>query len=613
MLGRKRLAIPGTCVLVLVLVGLAFLLENWRQFDLELESTRWLGLAYLAILIWAPILIYPLAWRDGLRFRLRVFLCLLPAFLWWLTELGVRLRWHSLAESLWLVMSPFQIGHLVLLSLAIALAHLGCKVVTRQPLHFGRGVLVVFGLVLGAVLVPLSALPFLNGYEALFLSKLYPNSMPLPGRLEATAVSPVNTDLPNIVFILSDDHRYDFSGFAGHPYVETPNLDRLAAEGVTFNRAYVTTSLCSPSRASFLTGTTPYRHGVWNNFTPWSEQNRTFFEYFKMAGYRTGFIGKWHMPGGELPEIAGLDHFVSFTNMMGQGQYEWNPMIANGVEEESRTRYIATELTDRALAWLGEDTSSPFVLYLAHKSVHGPFTPDRQDQGRYDAKLAGVPNESHLWSHQSRAQYTHGTPYALDSSIKRYAESVYSMDREIGRVLDALQKMNLEENTVVIYTSDNGYLWGEHQLVDKRWAYEESIRVPLIVRWPGSQVSAGSTLHQIVANIDIAPTLLDLAGISPPDYMEGESLLLLLEAADTEWRDEFLYSYIFEPPWPTPTSAALVTERYKLIKTEWKGYELYDLQDDPREQENLTDDAQVQNIKRDLIGRLSAALAPHKN
>lgn len=609
--GLKKRAFTGSLFLVLVLMALSLTIENWRQFGLELEATRWLGIAYLTVLIGAPLLIYPLAWHDGLRFRYRVALSFFPAFGWWLTELGVRLRWHSLPESLWLVASPFQIAHLVALSLAVAMAHLGYKLATRQQLHYQRGVLIVLGLALGVLLIPFSALPFLNGYEALFLSERYPERKTLPGRLGVGEVNPVQGDLPNIVVILSDDHRYDFSGYAGHPYVETPNLDRLAAQGVMFNRAYVTTSLCSPSRASILTGTTPYRHGVWNNFTPWSEQNRTFFEYLKAAGYRTGFVGKWHMPGGELPEIAGLDHFVSFTNMMGQGQYEWNPMIANGVNEESRTRYIATELTDRAVDWIKQVGSSPFVLYLAHKSVHGPFTPDRPDRGRYQSRDPGVPAESHLWSHQSKAQYTHGTPYALDSGIRRYSEAIFSMDREIGRLLDALEEMNLEDDTVVIYTSDNGYLWGEHQLIDKRWAYEESIRVPLIIRWHAAKVPAGNALNHIVANIDLAPTLLDLAGIPRPHYMEGQSLLPLLQAAEIEWREELLYSYIFEPPWPTPTSTALVTERYKIIETEWLGYELYDLHSDPQEQENLIYAEHTQGMERDLIDRLKAAKESH--
>jgi N-acetylglucosamine-6-sulfatase len=375
---------------------------------------------------------------------------------------------------------------------------------------------------------------------------------------------------------------------------------------VRFTRAYATSALCSPSRASFLTGVEPERHGVWNNFTPWSDGNRTFFEYLSQAGYATAFIGKWHMPG-RLPVLRGVDHFVTFTNFGGQGSYEWCPLVVDGREEPSRTRYIATELTDRALAWLSEVEGRPFALLLSHKNVHSDFRPDEPERDRYRAAPLAPPEGAHPWIHLTNAQYTHLTFLSLDASIRRYAESVASMDREIGRVLDFLAEGGLDRNTLVIYTSDNGYLWGEHGLADKRWAYEESIRIPLLVRYPASGHAAGGAVDRIVANIDVAPTLLALAGIPAPAHMQGRSLLPLLADPSAEHRDALLYRYFFEPPYPTPTIRALVTPRHKYVAYDRLPPELFDLQADPHEQTNLAGGAAAP-LEAELAAQLAALL-----
>jgi len=580
------IAVVSGCAALAVL---ALALDYWQQLGLSLEATRWIGIAYVALIHVAPALIYPSVYRHIPRFPTRVGLCLTPAICWWLSELMMRMRWHSFAEALWLVISPFLLVQLLLMLMVIGLAHVlvtllhGNKLRLKQVLIYSSVMVAVVAMVL------LNFSFFFTGYQSLFQAELLPEPELHPGRLDPESAATSKTELPNILFILSDDHRYDFSGYAGHPFIETPNIDQLAEEGVIFDRAYVSTALCSPSRASFLTGVSPYQHGVWNNFTPWSEQNRTFFEYLRPAGYSTAFIGKWHMPGGKLPEIAGLDHFVSFTNMGGQGTYEWNPMIVNGREVPSRTRYIATELTDYAIEWIEQQTG-PFVLYLSHKSVHASFQPDEPDVDRYAGEDAHVPEGAHLWSAHTRNQYVHLTRTPLDTSIRRYGEAIHSMDREIGRLLNRLSELGLEQNTLVIYTSDNGYQWGEHDLTDKRWAYEESIRIPFIMRLPGNEQHRGQRNSNIIANTDVAATFLDAAGIESPDYMEGQSLLQLLDDPDTDWRDHFFYSYFYEPPYPTPTSFALVTDRFKLIETTWKGMELYDLQSDPREQRNLAND-----------------------
>ncbi|MGH0037872.1 MAG: sulfatase-like hydrolase/transferase [Myxococcota bacterium] len=592
--------------------GLALLaasLDHGLDWGLGRGALDVAGRVYFALLLLAPLVVYPLAWRAGLAGRTRVALSLLPGFLWWLTEIPVRLAGHSPAEALWLVMSPVNLAHLYLVGVAVAFADLGCRMAVRlrggAALRRTRvaAAATVLALLLGPLAVLGSIPVFLNGYRALFQQDLLPRPESFPGPLAEGRSGPgtPRDALPNVVFILSDDHRWDFAGHAGHPFAETPALDRLAAEGVRFERAYVTSSLCSPSRASFLTGMHPHRHGVWNNFTPWSDRNRTFLEYLSRAGYATAFIGKWHMPGG-LPELRGVDHFVTFTNLGGQGRYEWCPLVVDGQEEPSRTRYIATELTDRALAWLGANHERPFALVLSHKNVHAGFTPDEPDRGSAGEVRIAWPPGAHPWTHMLDAQYTHLSFAPLDDLVRRYAEAIRSMDREIDRVLRFLDARGLAHDTLVVYASDNGYLWGEHGLVDKRWAYEESIRIPLLVRFPASGHAPGTLREQLVANIDLAPTLLDLAGVAIPERMQGRSWLPLLRGPDSDsdsdsesdpaaaFRESLLYSYFFEPPYPTPSIRALVTSRYKYVESDGRPPELFDLEADPREQRNLLDD-----------------------
>lgn len=605
--GHKMSSVLKTIsAIVLLLASLALALDYWAMLGLPLEATRWIGIVYVSLLVLAPIVIYPLVWRKPSSLRLRIVLSLIPMLIWTLSEFFLRYSWHDFFEALWLTLSPFFLGHLVISFILMAIAHFACLVVSRQKLSILKGGAIVACLMVAFVVPASLFFPFAKAFNATFQAGLMPVPKNMPGRLDPNTVKSDVTQKPNIVFILSDDHRFDFSGYAGHPFIETPNIDTIAAQGVVFTRAYVGTSLCSPSRASFLTGVTSNKHGVWNNFTPWSDKNRTFFEYLKAVGYATAFIGKWHMPGNKLPEIAGLDHFVSFTNMGGQGQYEWNPLIVNGKEQASQTRYIATELTDRAMTWIEQNKAQPFVLYLSHKSVHAPFLPNEGDKQKYQAEDANVPEEAHLWSAQTDAQYVHLTTTPMDQSIKRYGEAIHSMDREIGRLLAQLKSLDLEENTIVIYTSDNGYQWGEHQLTDKRWAYEESFRIPFVMRWPGSGLVPGSKIDRIVGNIDVAATFLDLAGIEIPDYMDGLSLLKLIQDKDAPWRKYFHYSYYFEPPYPTPTTHAVVSQEFKLITTDWHGVELYDMKADPKEKNNLAGLADYQIIEKQMMAQLNA-------
>lgn len=444
---------------------------------------------------------------------------------------------------------------------------------------------------------------------------------------------------PNIIVILSDDHRHDYFSGAGHSFVRTPALDRLAGEGVRFTNAFVTTSLCSPSRASFLTGQYASTHGVRNNFTPWNPAKETFIETLADSGYAGAFIGKWHMPGG-LPDLDGLDEFVSFTAQDGQGVYYNCPLVVNGRREESRVPYLTTELTNRAIDFVREHEAEPFVLYLSHKAAHANFLPAREFEGIYDHVHVPAPDRGHPWIQASKGQMNHGMLRPLPALVRDYAETITSMDAEIGRLLDTLDELELTGETMVIYTSDNGYMWGEHGLVDKRWAYETSIRIPWILRYPpltdtasagGSRAADAVTpprelppreLPQMVLNIDLAPTLLDLAGLPVPESMQGESLLPYLRNPGAAGREAFLYEYFLDFPFPVPPLQAVRTREHKLVDYDSRRRdELFDLREDPGERDNLlrrpsrgsgsvSPSARADRLRRELEGLADAARRP---
>ncbi len=356
-----------------------------------------------------------------------------------------------------------------------------------------------------------------------------------PGRRAAPAAPP-----RNIVFILSDDHRYDFIGFheRAPDFLETPSLDRLAAEGAHVRNAFVTTALCSPSRASILTGQYAHRHGVVDNTSPIPEGTVFFPEALREAGYRTAYIGKWHLGEVDDSPQPGFDHWVSFR---GQGVYE-NPVLnVNGDRQESRG-YTTDILTDLALEWLErhrtEAGDRPFFLYLSHKAVHAEFVPAARHRGRY-AKVA-IPSpetmadtetarrEKPRWVREQRYSW-HGVEHMyhgamqFDDFYRAYAETLLALDESIGRVMAYLERAGLSDSTLVVYMGDNGFLLGEHGLIDKRNAYEESMRVPMLA-WAPGLIPRGSAVQTVVRNIDVAPTLLGIAGL-PASRMDGRSVL----------------------------------------------------------------------------------------
>jgi N-acetylglucosamine-6-sulfatase len=433
---------------------------------------------------------------------------------------------------------------------------------------------------------------------------------------------------PNVVFILIDDLRYDTLGYMGHPFVETPHIDALSKGGMQFTNAFVTTSLCSPSRASFLTGRFMHNHKVVDNADRMPKGTVTFPKLLQQAGYETAFIGKWHMGGSSDAARPGFDHWVSFR---GQGTYapSKQSLNVNGTQVP-RQKYMTDELTDYATEWL-EDRAidKPFLLYLSHKGVHGLYDPAPRHRDRYqDANFAAPTTMANtpqnyagkpMWVQDQRNSW-HGVefPYygrskqSVAEMYKHYCEMILSIDDSVGRVMQALRARGVERETVVLFTSDGGHFWGEHGLIDKRCAYDESMRIPLLAYCP-SLIKAGTQCDALVANIDVAPTLLKLAGVEVPKSCDGKSFASLLDdpSAVDSWRNTLLYEYYWEPSFPqTPTMFALRSNRYKLIQYHgiWDTDELYDIVKDPRETHNLIREAKheqrTSQMRRELHQRL---------
>ncbi len=444
---------------------------------------------------------------------------------------------------------------------------------------------------------------------------------------------------PNLVLILCDDHRADAMGFVGHPFLETPHMDRMARDGVYFKNAFVTTSLCSPSRASILTGLYAHNHGVIDNYHPVREDLVFFPELLQSAGYETAFIGKWHMGGDHDDPQRGFDHWLAFK---GQGTYwpdgrgttrvvpqtRYDGFNLNG-ERVPQRGYITDELTDYALEWLdGRSTEKPFFLYVSHKAVHSDFVAADRHRGRYASESLVLPDEYRAepppeanrpaWLRNQRNS-RHGVDFGynldgfdVEAYYRRYCESLLAVDDGLGRIIDRLAERGMLENTIVVYMGDNGFQFGEHGLIDKRVAYETSIRVPLIMLAP-DRLKAGTVVDEVVANIDVAPTLLAAAGIRPDVSMDGRSFwpIAATGAPEEPWRDVLLYEYYWEWNYPqTPTIHAVRGERYKFIRYHgvWDTDELYDLEEDPLEIRNLIRSPEHAAIARRMKTRLFEVL-----
>jgi arylsulfatase A-like enzyme len=476
---------------------------------------------------------------------------------------------------------------------------------------------------------------------------------------------------PNIIFVFTDDHATQAIGAYGDrlaPLDPTPNIDRLAREGMMFRRAFVTNSICAPSRAVILTGLHSHLNGVYTNAERFDSSQVTFPQLLQEGGYQTAMVGKWHLKS----DPVGFDYWEVLP---GQGVY-YNPDFRTVEGAVRDTGYVTDLITDKALAWLERrDASRPFMLMYQHKAPHREWYPGPDHLTKYDGVSIPEPAtlfddyegrtsatrtqemtiadhmrlsyDLKLWPNlvDPEEQLTRGTrrmrermtpeqlaawesAYDPKSSAfnddpptgedlvrwkyQRYMEdylaSIASVDDNLGRLLDYLDEHGLAENTVVVYSSDQGFYLGEHGWFDKRWMYEESFRTPLIVRWPG-RVHAGNENTDLVQNLDFAPTFLDLAGIQPPEFMQGRSLVPLLEGQNpADWRDAIYYQY-FEFPGVHAVQRhyGVRTDRYKLIHyyliDEW---ELFDLEQDPNELQSVYGDPDYASIQGQLEERLMA-------
>lgn len=434
---------------------------------------------------------------------------------------------------------------------------------------------------------------------------------------------------PDIVFVLVDDLRWDAFSFMGHPFVKTPNIDRLRSQGAMMANAFCTTSLCGPSRATFLTGTYDSRNGVVDNqgaeyvpaITP------PFTVELQKAGYRCAFMGKWHMADSDEPR-PGFDYWLSFR---GQGVYN-DPLFNINGKHVQEYGYTTDLLTDYAIDFIRKQpVDQPFFLEISHKAVHEPFTPPPRDKDiwggptlavkkpeSYDDTFAGKAvwqRREHVfddrWDRRDRDWAKVEVPAAIPTEPftrgEWYAEQlrcVAAVDEDLGKVIDLLKERGTLDRTLIVVAGDNGYFHGEHRRWDKRVFYDEAMRIPMIFFYP-KEIAPATTVKQLVANVDFAPTILDFAGIKKTPVMQGESMRPLLEGRTVPWRKAVFYEYWVDLVHSIPTTVAVRTDHYKFVRfPEINDLdELYDLERDPHEMVNLVADRAYADV-RDTMEKL---------
>ena len=449
---------------------------------------------------------------------------------------------------------------------------------------------------------------------------------------------------PNLIVILIDDLRFDETGASGHPYMKTPHIDRLANEGAKFVNAFHTTPLCSPNRASILTGQYASRHGIIDNVGRDAMSHRlpNYHLELQRLGYETAHIGKWHM-GNDASPRPGYDHWVSFR---GQGKIT-NPVFWEDGGERMVEGYVSDLLSDRAVDYVRRKRKKPFALFFAHKAVH-PDVQQKQDgtidvstmqgyvlpqrhrdlyQGQtYPMRpsvrpLDEVLRDKPAWKEVFELRNTPASRAFLEAmrtgtqdEIRSRAAMMASVDEGVGRLLKALEDTRQLERTCIVFLGDNGFFFGEHGLgAERRFPYEEGIRTAFFVRYP-KRIAAGSRFEQMVLAIDIAPTMVELAGGKPGAQVQGRSLVPLMKGRGRKWRQSFLMEYFNESAWPWIVGMsykAVRTERHKLIHWVHKDGvdELYDLARDPYEMTNVIGDAGYQQVHKGLVKELRKLVA----
>ncbi|WP_420868323.1 sulfatase [Aestuariivivens sediminis] len=485
---------------------------------------------------------------------------------------------------------------------------------------------------------------------------------------------------PNIVFIMSDDHAYQAISAYNSTLIQTPNIDRLASEGMLFTNASVTNSICAPSRAVILTGKHSHINGKIDNLSPFDTTNVTFPQLFKTAGYQTAMFGKLHF--GNNPK-----GFDEFKILPGQGDY-YNPKFITSTGDTIVKGYVTDIITDLTIDWMDKrrDTTKPFLLMYLHKAPHRSWLPAQRHYTRYSKKTFPLPStlfddystrgtaaktaemnllkHMHLGYDNKLTQETFNTLNMDDTglrngAIKRMSEeqkaqwdSIYNpindefiaqfptmtdstlmvwkyqrymqdylgciaaVDENVGRLLQYLDTHQLSDNTVVVYTSDQGFYLGEHGWFDKRFMYNESFKTPLLIKWP-HKIHPGTTQTELVQNLDFAQTFLEIAGIQAPEDMQGKSLVPLLKGEKERWDRDAVYYHYYEYPAEHAVKRhyGIATKSYKLIHyyydvDEW---ELYDNEKDPHELNNVYENPDYADIVKDLKAKLETLRIQYKD
>jgi arylsulfatase A-like enzyme len=470
---------------------------------------------------------------------------------------------------------------------------------------------------------------------------------------------------PNIILIVSDDHAYQALSAYGSKLINTPNIDRIGKEGATMQKAYVTNSVCSPSRAVMLTGKYSHQNGLRDNGTFFDSTQQTFPKILQQAGYKTAVVGKWHL----WSQPTGFDYW---NILPAQGHY-YNPSFIKMGKDTAYTGYVTDVITDLSLNWIGQNKDDPFCLLLFHKAPHRNWMPplkylnrfndtifelpknfydDYKDRLglqrqqitvakaldiRYDSKIPCdtcavpeinnwapaefqreierlTPSEKRVWDAAYASEVAQFNNIKTDDErirfqyqryLEDYLRCILSVDDNVGRVLDYLEKNKMAENTIVIYVSDQGFYLGEHGLYDKRFMYEESFRTPMLIRFP-KQVKAGQKNDAFALNLDIAPSLLDWIGLPVPGDMQGVSMKKLLQKGkDKTWRREIYYHY-YERSFGLTPHYGVRTNRYKLLHFYGavNSWELYDLKKDKSEMHNLVNDPEYAKVIERLKTRI---------
>ncbi|QQE13864.1 sulfatase [Planctomycetota bacterium] len=478
---------------------------------------------------------------------------------------------------------------------------------------------------------------------------------------------------PNIVFIFSDDHALRAIGAYGSGLNETPNIDRLANEGMVFEQSFCTNSISCPSRATILTGKHSHKNGVLGNGAKWNSQQYVFSRDMKKAGYSTALIGKWHLKG--TPDDA-FDHWNLLSGAGGQGHY-YNPEFTDKYGKVTQIEGYSTDIiTDKSIAWMEnhKNDGKPFMIMTQFKAPHIHRVPpprhindyddvnvaepsnmfdDYQnrssyaqkswmefkgmrepilnivpEEGKYDLKdrryqfLARMSPEQRKAYHEGydkknneyrkrKAAGAYDDPIVMEKFkyqryIKDYLGCVAAIDDNVGRILDWLEAEGLADNTIVIYSSDQGFYTGEHGWNDKRWMYEESLKMPFIIRWPGV-AQAGVHSQAMIQNIDYAPTFLDAADVSIPEEIQGRSLVNVLKGqTPDDWRDAIYYHYYDDGSYNLPRFEGVRNDRYKLIHYYYphEEWELFDLIEDPQEMKSVYNNGKYSDIQAMMHKRL---------